>query len=293
MPRDDELHALTDSLIYELVKAFALPQTIFFIRLVERIFGKAAARFAKTALQFDRIIGTEGLDAAAHWILPRFVQSHSARGVENIPAEGPLIIASNHPAAYDAVVITAYVMRPDFKVIIGEIPFFKHLPHLRNRAIFTASPNDTSGRMRAAREIIRHLKNDGAILIFARGGIEADPSFMPNADAEFGQWSRSLELFLRQAPQTKVLATMVSGVIEQTAMRHPITWFRRARPDRQRLAYIYQIARQTVAGRELYGLTPHVTFGELVSGMNREHVLSEIENAARRTLSQHMTWKGA
>ncbi len=89
---------------------------------------------------------------------------------------------------------------------------------------------------------------------------------MPNPDGEFDHWSRSLEIFLEHVPQTRILVTIVSGVIQQNIMQSPLTWLRKNRPDRQRLAFIYQFLRQTLSGKELFGLTPRVTFGEVVEG---------------------------
>jgi hypothetical protein len=188
-------------------------------------------------------------------------------------------------------VISAHVSRPDYKVIIGEIPFFKNLPNVSRNAIFAPAQSDVSGRMQVVREIISHLKNNGTILIFARGGIEADPAFMPDADAEFRKWSRSLEIFIRKVPQTQVLVTMVSGVIAKSSMNHPITWFRKARPDRQRLAFMYQLIRQILGGREIFSLTPRVTFGELIRrscANDTDHMLQTILMSAHRVLKMHM-----
>jgi hypothetical protein len=224
--------------------------------------------------------------------LPRFVKSHAARGTETIPPEGPLVIAANHPAAVDSLVISSYVERPDYKIIVGDIPFFENLPHVSEHAIYAPGPQDMQGRMSVIRKCIRHLEQGGALLIFPRGGIEADPDWMPNPDGEFDKWSRSLEIFLSRVPQTRVLVTIASGVISQMAMRSPLTWLRRARPDRQRLAFIYQMMRQTLSGRELFGLTPRVTFGEIVTGETNAHVLADVGAAARRTLQKHMAWQG-
>jgi hypothetical protein len=135
------------------------------------------------------------------------------------------------------------------------------------------------------------LKDDGAILIFPRGSIEPDPAWMPHPDSEFSHWSRSLEIFLKHVPPTRVLVTMVSGVISTRAMHHPITWFRSTRVDRQRLAFMYQLIRQMIAGRELFGLTPRVTFGDLVSTENttdRAHMLETITHSAHKVLAAHM-----
>jgi hypothetical protein len=147
--------------------------------------------------------------------------------------------------------------------------------------------------MQAVREIIRHLKNDGAVLIFPRGSIEPDPAWMPHPESEFDHWSRSLEIFLKQVPHTQVLVTIVSGVISKAAMDHPVTWFRKTRPDRQRLAFMYQFIRQTITGKEVFGLTPRVTFGSLISakakyGTDREHMLQTITQSAHHVLEMHM-----
>jgi len=287
-----KLNSLTETLIVEITKALALPQTPQTVRKITGLLaGKAARRFSELALELDHVVEQDGLAAGARWLLPRFVRSHSACGVENIPPEGPLVIASNHPASIDSVVISAHVTRPDYKVIIGEIPFFKNLPNVSRNAIFAPAQNDISRRMQVVREIIQHLNTRGAILIFARGAIEADPAFMPDADAEFDKWSRSLEIFLRKVPQTQVLVTMVSGVIAKSAMSHPITRFREIRPDRQRLAFMYQMIRQILSGKEVFGLTPRVTFGELINIDNttdREHMLQTINKSAYRVLKAHM-----
>jgi 1-acyl-sn-glycerol-3-phosphate acyltransferase len=288
--QDDEIHALTQTLIYELVKAFALPRTDLANRLIHLIFGKAARATAEVGIGLDCAVAEGGLPAGARWLLPRFVKSHAACGVENIPASGPLVIASNHPASIDSIVISAHVNRPDYKVIIGDIPFFEHLPHVSRHAIFAPDNNNTAGRMQVMRESIRHLRNGGALLIFPRGGIEPDPVFMPHPDAEFDHWSRSLEIFMQRVPQLQTLITIVSGVISPSAMRHPITWFRKSRPDRQRLAFLYQLARQMLSRREIFGLMPRVTFGEIITGSNHEDMLAEIEQAARRVLDHHRTW---
>jgi hypothetical protein len=205
-----------------------------------------------------------------------------------------LVIAANHPAAYDSLVISANVERPDYKIIIGDIPFFEHLPHISQHAIYAPNPHDIHGRMQVIRQSIRHLEEGGSLLIFARGGIEPDPDIMPHADAEFGLWSRSLEIFLKRVPQTRVLVTIVSGVIARAAFQHPFTWLRRQRPDRQRLAFMLQMIRQTLAGRELFGLMPRVSFGDLIGLSETDtpmQTLNTITTSAQRLLQSHLSWQ--
>jgi hypothetical protein len=286
-----KVNSLTETLIFEITRALALPQTSSNRKIIALLAGKAARRFSELAIELDHTIGRDGLAAGARWLLPKFAKSFSANGVENIPSNGPLVIASNHPASIDSVLISAHVTRPDYKVIIGEIPFFKNLPNLSKNAIFAPAANNVYGRMQVVRDVIQHLKRDGAILIFARGGIEPDPAFMPDPQADFNKWSRSLEIFLKKVPQTQVLVTMVSGVIAKSAMSHPITWFRQARPDRQRLAFMLQMLRQILTGKEIFGLTPRVTFGDVISRHcvhDTHHMLQAIIASAHDVLKTHM-----
>jgi len=285
-----DIQSLTETIIYELTKAFALPQTMWAKRLIRLIFGKAARAAAKIGMELDQAVAEGNVMGGARWILPRFVRSHEAKGKENIPPDGPLVIAANHPANIDSIVISAHVSRPDYKIIIGDIPFFENLPHVSEHAIYTPDPSDVLGRMKVVRESIRHLRSGGALLIFPRGGIEPDPEFMPNPECEFQHWSRSLEIFLARVPRLQILITMVSGVISQSSIRHPITWFRKDRPDKQRLAFLYQLTLQMLTGKEIFGLTPRVTFGEVIHSDDHDHLLAEVERAANITLQTHMKW---
>ncbi|MBN8579135.1 MAG: 1-acyl-sn-glycerol-3-phosphate acyltransferase [Anaerolineae bacterium] len=282
---DDRLLPLNTSFINEIIRAMGLPNHPVTQSLIRLFFEKSTLRFADIVLGLDREIEQHGSMQGARWLLKHFITGFDVNGAELIPKTGPLIIASNHPASYDALVITACIPRRDFKIIIGEIPPYQFVPHISSCAIFSPNVKNTFGRMQTIRNAIRHLKSGGALLIFPRGGIEPDPAFMPAPDAEFDHWSRSLEIFIKNAPETQVLATAVSGVISERIFNHPITWFRKSRPDRQRLAFMYQILRQALSGKELFGLRPRVTFGELLS---RGTTLAGIEDAARRTLKKHL-----
>ncbi|MFZ5821138.1 MAG: 1-acyl-sn-glycerol-3-phosphate acyltransferase [Chloroflexota bacterium] len=285
------IHALSEMLIHELARAMARPHSQALKNILRRLFGGTVRRFSGLALELDQVVAEGGLSAGARWALPRFVKTNEARGADAIPPAGPLVLAANHPGAYDSLVISAHVARPDYKVIIGNIPFFQALPNLRARALFAPAVEDAAGRMKTIRAAIRHLQEGGALLIFARGDIEADPSFMPEPGAEFHLWSRSLEVLLRSVPQTRVLLTIVSGVIARAAFRSPLTWLRKRRADKQRLAFMYQMLRQTIAERETFGLTPRVTFGEIVAGKHDGQVMQEIKGAAERSLQSHLAWQ--
>lgn len=279
---------LNNALLFEIRRAMGLPQTRSVEVVLNSLLGNTTRKCARLLLELDHQVELNGSAGGARWLLAHFVREHKAAGVELIPRDGPLLIVSNHPASYDGMLIASYVNRPDFKVIIGKIPPYEYLAHVSDHAIFSPPAANTFGRMQTVRHAIQHLKDGGSLLIFLRGGIEPDPAWMPGSDGEFDKWSRSIEIFLQRVPQTGVLVTIVSGVIAQTAMRHPITWFRKARPDRQRLAFMYQMLRQVLSGKEMFGLKSYVTFGELLHSADHQNMLTEIKQAARRTLTKHM-----
>lgn len=287
---ENKINQLADSFLFQVARVMALPYGGGVKFLLGLGVGKAARRLAKLSLELDQKIERHGPATGVRWLLSHFVAGYESRGIEIIPKTGPLVIAANHPSSYDALVISACIHRPDYKIIIGDIPPFHYLPHVCQHAIFSPPTKDTFGRMQVIREAIQHLKQGGTLLIFPRGDVEPDPAFMPNPDHEFDRWSRSLEIFLRRVPQTRVLVTIVSRVISPAAMRHPITWFRRSQKDRQRLAYIYQIIRQVLSGKELFGLKPRVTFGELISSTKEQNVLTLVERAARITIQRHLSY---
>lgn len=286
--REKKVDELAGAFLLQVARAVSLPQTRVVRTLLRWGIGNPARRLAEISIELDRRIARTGPAEAARWLLSHFVSGCRACGDELIPETGPLLIVANHPSSYDALVVSACVNRPDYKILIGDIPPYHFLPNVCNHAIFSPNAKDTFGRMRTTREATRHLESGGALLIFPRGDIEPDPEFMPGPDLEFDRWSRSLEIFLRRVPRTRVLVAVISGVISPRALRHPITWFRRDRPGRQRLAYIYQIIRQMLSGKELFGLEPRVTFGEATPLSGQDNNLSGIRQAARNTLRRHL-----
>ena len=129
---------------------------------------------------------------------------------------------------------------------------------------------------------------------------------MPGAETEIMAWSRSLEIFLRRAPQTEVLISIVSGVLAKKWVRHPLTRLRRERRDRQRLAEMLQVVIQLFKEQALE-IKPYVTFGEtlsfhesislaevLASAKEYSHqIRNSIVETANRLLAIHMAQAGA
>jgi len=284
----EQPHQLADACIEHIRYALGEPRTAWVNSLIRLVFGRAALRFAALVVDIDREIGERGLAAGARRILPSFVASHEATGAERIPSTGPLLIVANHPGSYDAVAVMAHVERPDLKFVVREVGLFQRLENLSGHAIFVPGGKNVRRRMRPMRECIRHLESGGALLIFPRGRIEPDPDISPGVEPEFEEWLRSAAMLTDRVPETRVIVAITGGVIARSAMRNPITWFRRSPGARQRLAFMYQIFRQALAGKELFGLTARVTFGDVFMASSCSDVTATVEASARRTLARHI-----
>jgi len=279
-----DVATLTDLINDEIIKAMGLSVNNRRAHYLRPIFTRATCRFSQLFAEVDQIVAGRGLAEGARALLSQLVDRFEVCGAERVPEAGPLVVASNHPGTVDSAVIASAITRPDFKILAGPIPFLQHLPNISRHVIY-APAGDPYARMQVVRASLRHLERGGSLLLFARGRIDPDPSFMGNADADLGQWSRSLELFLGKIPRARVLITAVSGVLHPRFMHHPITWLRRAREDRQRLAMMAQVIQQML-GRRI-ALTPRVTFGELISEESaggRERILPSIIESARALL---------
>ncbi len=282
---------LTRLIDNEVIRAMGVPVDSWLAERLHGILQRATHRFSELFAQVDQVVEQHGLPAGALFLLQRLAKGYEARGTENIPAAGPLIIASNHPGTVDSVALAASAARPDLKIIASAVPFLESLPHIRQHLIFTPRLN-LQRRMISVRESLRHLQSGGSLLLFAHGTIDPDPSFMPMALEELTGWSRSLEIFLRGVPEVQVVVSIVSRVIDPAYMRHPLTWLRTARPDRQRLAMMIQVIQQML-GKQL-DLCPRISYGEL---LDREaigtpaQVLDVVTESAHRVMEAHLAWQ--
>ena len=282
---------LTRLIDNEVIRAMGIPIDGWLAERLHGILQRATRRFSELFAEVDRIVDEQGLPAGALYLLRTLAAGYEARGTENIPRQGPLIIASNHPGTVDSLALTASAGRRDLKIIASAVPFLESLPHIREHLIFTPRVN-VQRRMISVRESLRHLQSGGALLLFAHGTIDPDPSFMPMALEELHGWSRSLEIFLRGVPEVQVVVSIVSRVIDPAYMRHPLTWLRAARPDRQRLAMMIQIIEQMLGKR--LDLRPRVSYGELLDMEaigSAEQTLDVITHSAQRVMQSHLAWQ--
>jgi hypothetical protein len=271
----------------EICKAFGFSPNGVMRRLLGPLFRLPTSRFGRIAVRVDDEVGSSGLSGGARLILPDLSLEVTARGSENIPVDGPLLVVSNHPGAFDSVAILSCIPRKDVKVLLSDVPFTRAFGSARRYFIYV--PPDASGRMTTFWASIDHLKSGGALLIFAHGDVEPDPEVSPGADECIQDWSRSVEMMLRAVPDCRLQVTIASGVLLPKFVFSPIVKIRKTAAKRQKLAEFLQISRQ-MAFAHGDKTHVHISFAEPVRGMDiaRGETMSAVIDIARRLLKDHL-----
>jgi hypothetical protein len=293
--RRTNIGVLTRNISDEMLRVMGLPDRSHLRLLLRPILWPSASRFAELAASFDRKVAEEDLRAAARMVLARMNAALQVRGVEHVPTDGPLLVASNHPGTVDGLAILAALPRRDLKVIATGIPFTKGLPRTSQHLIYV--PREGQGRLNVVREAIRHLRQGGALLLFPGGNVEPDPALVPGAEEALGRWSQSIGHILRAVPQTKVLLGMVSGVLSNKVLQSPLSHIVAEEKDRQKLAEFLQVAQQMLFPWSIR-LFPRLTFGhpftvqEASRSLEPRPLTEGIVARARRLLADHVDWSG-
>jgi 1-acyl-sn-glycerol-3-phosphate acyltransferase len=206
----------------------------------DAIFRTPAVRFAQQMTVFNERIGAHGLRAASSWITSELAGRIDVRGIEHIPASGPLLVVSNHPGLTDTVDLFASIPRDDLRIVAAHRPFLAALPNLAPRLVFVRE--DAGARMSAFRSIVAELKAGRAVLTFPAGRIEPDPAQRRDAARDsLASWNESTGLLARLAPETTIVPVIVRGVFDPAAYRHPLARIKRTLPDRERMAAMLQV----------------------------------------------------
>lgn len=291
MASDEHIHRMreriTDEVYFALFKRFTGPLR----GLVGRLVYRPTTRFSRIFAEADDWAGRDGLPGAGKSLAHNLNVLVASRGAEGLPAQGPLLVVSNHPGAYDSVALCASIPRPDLKIIVFETGFYRTLENIRRRMIFATQ--DTSGRMLALRQAIEHLRQGGAILTFGTGEIDPDPAVEPGARDALREWKSSLEIMLRKAPQTQLALVMVSGVLQRKFLDHPLTRFHRPGMDRRRLAEFLQVIRQLLrpdpaGARVCLDFSAPISMDVLAAEGPAQRLMPAVTARAAALLEQHL-----
>ena len=136
----------------------------------------------------------------------------SFRGQENIPSEGPVLVAANHASFIDPLVIGARIKRKVGSIIIDTF-FNKPLINWfckSTECIAVAEEMEGPGSMKQA---IRYLKQGKVLCIFPEGGRSRDGRLMP---------AKSGAGILALLTGTPVIPTAVKGSFTAYAPHHLI-----------------------------------------------------------------------
>jgi len=256
-------------------------------RLLGPLFRYPAGRFAGIIARADDEIRSSGLSGGARSVLADLSLKPTVRGAEQVPADGPLLIVSNHPGAYDSLAIMASVPRKDLKVVISDVGFTRAFTAAREYYIY--APRDTAGRMKALRASIAHLAKGGALLLFAHVEVEPDPETSPGAGEALRDWSRSIGIILRRVPEARLQVSIASGILMPRFLDSPLVRIRRNAPQRQKLAEFLQVSWQMVSPRSVRPEI-HLSFSAPAGGreLPRDGLMPAVIAMAERLLEDHL-----
>jgi 1-acyl-sn-glycerol-3-phosphate acyltransferase len=292
--RAANISTLKREITIEILAAFGLPRSEWSQKVFGPFFRKPALKFSTIMAGFDQNLEKYGVPMACKKLLSNFVEKATATGVEGIPKEGPLLIASNHPGTVDGLAIVKNLPREDIKTFSGGMPFLKNLPIASKYLIFS-DRDETNVRVYALRKSIRHLEGGGSLLIFPSGQIDPDPHVLPGAREALEKWSRSIALMLRKVPETKLLTTITSGVLAKKFTKSPLTMLKRNGVSKRRIMEFIQMMRQILFSEKL-GLKAHVSFAppltidDLGDLKDSNGVMKIVKDRAKQLLQQHMSW---
>ena len=256
----ERINRLTKVLVGELFKALGFDNKGLVSKALSPFVQKPIKNFAEICIGFDERVVRSGFQSAAQWIMPNFAPDMCVDVQQEIPTTGPLLICSNHPGAYDSLVITSNLPRDDIKIVVNiPLDFINEIPATLSHFLY--APHDPFVRMSVVRSAMKHLKSGGALLVFASGRIDPDPTTMIGAENEISRWSRSLELLLRSVPETNLLITIVSNILHVKYVNHVFTRFQKERPDRQRISEFMQVIHQ-LRTKDVMELVPRLTFSK-------------------------------
>ena len=248
---------LRQSILDDVFKDFTDPQKRWVRTLLEPLVWFSAHRFAGMAANLDNNTTLYGFRQALREFVAPFVREIDLNGQDNIPKDGPLLIVSNHPGAIDSIAIGASLPRDDLSIVATGFPLLQRLPSASQHLIYIDphAPTNIAG----VRSTINHLHAGGAVLIFPSGRVEPDPAILPNAREKLQNWSPSIEMFLRKVPETRVMVTIVSGVLAPIFLHNPLIRLWSGVRDPLAIAEVTQVVTQMIL-KKRFCMTPRISF---------------------------------
>ena len=238
--RDEQFRRLAELNADDLLTAFGMTRVGRRRSVLRRLCRLPAERFAHEIVAYDAAVGQGGLAAGGRLVLQKWRIETTFHGLEHVPAEGPVLLLSNHPGLTDTMALFAAIPRTDLRIIAAERILLRSLPNTLPFLFF--ADERVARRQAVVRAATRHLRQGGALLTFPAGQIEPDPALERKEAADsLLTWQGHFEIFLRLVPNLTVVPIIVDGVISPRAQRNPLTRLRRHKRDRDWLAATLQV----------------------------------------------------
>lgn len=280
---------LLDAALAGILFTLNLPDNAATRSIINKIFGKMITTIIDLAIEFDQRIATDGIQSATGWVAQKCGAPTQAFGVENIPLNGPVLMAANHPGYFDSIVLLSQSTRQDVKALVA-VPYFNYIPNASTRVIYT--DRSMRSNVKAVREAIRHLHSGGFLLLFPSGHNDPDPDILPGAQQCFEEWSDSVSLLLRKVPETQFVPTVISGIVAPQYIKHPLARIQPNVQYKQRVAELFQIYDQLMRYKDTPLSKPRVSYfpplrlADLPSGTGRTN--GNIGDLMQQLLTKHL-----
>lgn len=232
------LEALTEINLDDLTNSFGWQDSLLLSRLLRFLFRKPAQTFARHVVEYDDTVGTHGIVEGGWNLSHRYVKNLRIIGADRIP-DSAFLALSNHPGMTDTVALFAALNRKDLRIIALDRPFLNALPHTTAQLFYVY--DNPAKRMTLVRQVSAHLKKGGAILTFPAGHIEPDPDVYPGAVESLKEWTDSVGVFIRMAPDAAILPVLVRNVVAKKYANHWLLNIKKTKEEKEKLATALQL----------------------------------------------------
>ena len=248
---------LTQINLDDLVASFGWQERPLLARFLQTLFLKPAQTFARHIVEYDEVVGERGLVEGGLSLLRRYTKGIRIFGADHIP-DSAFLALSNHPGMTDTVALFAALNRKDLHIIALDRPFLNALPNTAKQLFYVY--DDAAKRMTLVRQVSSHLKSGGALLTFPAGHIEPDPDIYPGASEALKEWTDSVGVFIRMAPDAAILPVLVRGVVSDKSARHWMLNIKKTKAEREKLATALQLLGMVILGQK--PVTVNVQIGQ-------------------------------